>query len=176
MGSATRGSRSKRGPRSPPPARRCRARPWTGSTAGGSSSSLTTSTPTWRCSWTAACTSSRPGSGFPGSAAEATNYGPVAAGGTCFYWLHTHTADGIIHIESPVDRVYTLGEFFDEWHQPLSATQVGGVHGRITAFFNGKPWKQSVRSIPLLPHALIQFNIGEPAPPLMTINWTGTGL
>jgi hypothetical protein len=116
------------------------------------------------------------GIGIPGSAAEATSYGPVAAGGTCFYWLHTHTADGIIHIESPVDRVYTLGEFFDEWNQPLSATQVGGVHGRITAFFNGKPWKQSVRSIPLLPHALIQFNIGAPAPPLMTINWTGTGL
>jgi hypothetical protein len=116
------------------------------------------------------------GIGIPGSVAEDTNYGPVAAGGKCFYWLHTHTADGIIHIESPVDRVYTLGDFFDEWHQPLSATQVGGVHGRISAFFNGKPWKQSVRSIPLLPHALIQFNIGEPAPPLMPINWNGTGL
>ncbi len=116
------------------------------------------------------------GIGIPGSAAESTNYGPVAAGGKCFYWLHTHTADGVIHIESPTERVYTLGEFFDEWHQPLSATRVGGVHGRITAFFDGKPWKQSLRSIPLLPHALIQFNIGEPAPPLVTINWNGTGL
>jgi hypothetical protein len=116
------------------------------------------------------------GIGIPGSVAESTQYGPVAAGGKCFYWLHTHTADGVIHIESPTDRVYTLGDFFDEWNQPLSATQVGGVHGHIAAFFNGKPWTHSLRSIPLLPHALIQFNIGEPAPPLMAISWKGTGL
>jgi hypothetical protein len=116
------------------------------------------------------------GIGIPGSAAEPTNYGPVAAGGKCIYWLHTHTVDGVIHIESPTTRVYTLGDFFDEWNQPLSATQVGDVHGRISAFLNGEPWKRSLRSIPLLPHALIQFDIGEPAPPLMTINWKGTGL
>jgi hypothetical protein len=116
------------------------------------------------------------GIGIPGSVAESTNYGPVAAGGKCFYWLHTHTADGVIHIESPTSRVYTLGDFFDEWHQPLSATEVGAVHGRISAFFDGKPWKRDLRSIPLLPHALIQLNIGEPTPPLMTVNWTGTGL
>ena len=116
------------------------------------------------------------GIGIPGSVAEATQYGPVAAGGKCFYWLHTHTADGVIHIESPTDRVYTLGDFFDEWNQPLSASQVGNVHGRISAFFNGKPWSKDLRSIPLLPHALIQFNIGEPTPPLMTVKWAGTGL
>jgi hypothetical protein len=30
-----------------------------------------------------------------------------------FTWLHTHAADDIIHTESPVNRTYTLGEFFD---------------------------------------------------------------
>jgi hypothetical protein len=116
------------------------------------------------------------GIGIPGSVAEQTNEGPVALGGHCFYWLHTHTSDGVIHVESPTQRIYTLGNFFDEWHQPLTATRVGHVHGRITAFFNGKLWKQSLRAIPLIPHALIQFNIGEPAAPLMSINWSGTGL
>jgi hypothetical protein len=29
--------------------------------------------------------------------------------------LHTHTADGMIHIESKVVRNYTLGEFLDIW-------------------------------------------------------------
>ena len=82
----------------------------------------------------------------------------------------------MIHVESPTQRVYTLGNFFDEWHQPLSASQVGGVHGKITAFFNGRLWKKSLRDIPLLPHALIQFDIGQPAPPLMTVNWSQTGL
>ncbi len=35
--------------------------------------------------------------------------------GGCFYWLHTHTEDGIIHIESPVQRTFTLGHFFAIW-------------------------------------------------------------
>jgi hypothetical protein len=116
------------------------------------------------------------GIGIPGSQAENTTEGPVAAGGQCIYWLHTHTNDGIIHVESPTQRIYTLGNFFDEWHQPLTSTQVAGVHGKITAFLNGKPWKKSLLAIPLLPHALIQFDIGEPAPPLMSVNWSRTGL
>jgi hypothetical protein len=116
------------------------------------------------------------GIGIPGSQMVQTSEGPVAAGGHCFYWLHTHTSDGIIHIESPTQRIYTLGEFFNEWHQPLSADQVGNVHGKITAFVNGKLWTKDLRSIPLVPHAVIQFNIGEPTPPLQTVSWAGTGL
>src|SRR5215216_2363057 len=30
----------------------------------------------------------------------------------CIYWLHTHDDTGVIHIESPEDRNFTLGEFF----------------------------------------------------------------
>lgn len=116
------------------------------------------------------------GIGIPGSVTQQTNQGPVAAGGHCIYWLHTHTADGIIHIESPTARVYTLGNFFDEWHQPLSATRVAALHGPITAFVNGRLWKRSLRDIPLLPHGLIQLNIGSPAAPLMSVNWSQTGL
>ena len=117
-----------------------------------------------------------PGIGIPGSKAEQTTQGPVAAGGQCIYWLHTHTSDGVIHVESPTQRVYTLGNFFDEWHQPLTANQVGTVHGKITAFINGQLWKKTLRDIPLLPHALIQLDIGQPAPPLVTVNWSNTGL
>ena len=61
------------------------------------------------------------GIGIPGSSTVQTSEGPVATGGHCFYWLHTHTSDGVIHIESPTQRIYTLGQFFDEWHQPLTA-------------------------------------------------------
>ena len=72
----------------------------------------------------------------------------MAAGGQCIYWLHTHTSDGVIHIESPTQRVYTLGDFFDEWHQPLSANQVANVSGHIKAVLNGKAWTHSLRDIP----------------------------
>ena len=92
------------------------------------------------------------GIGIPGSQTEQTTEGPVAAGGQCIYWLHTHTSDGVIHIESPTQRIYTLGDFFDEWHQPLSATQVGQVKGKVNALVNGKPWTKSLRAIPLDPH------------------------
>jgi hypothetical protein len=33
--------------------------------------------------------------------------------GKCFYWLHTHDESGVVHIESPVTRNFTLGQFFD---------------------------------------------------------------
>jgi hypothetical protein len=116
------------------------------------------------------------GIGIPGSVTQQTTEGPVAAGGQCFYWLHTHTSDGVIHIESPTPRIYTLGNFFDEWHQPLTATRVGTVRGRMTVFVNGKPWKQSVRDIPLLPHTQIQLDVGNPKPAPLRISWAGTGL
>jgi hypothetical protein len=116
------------------------------------------------------------GVGIPGSKAVNTNQGPIASGGSCIYWLHTHTTDGVIHIESPSKKIYTLGNFFDEWHQPLSAKQVGTLSGSIAAFVNGKPWKKDPRDIPLLPHEDIQLEIGEPAPPIVAINWSQTQL
>jgi hypothetical protein len=116
------------------------------------------------------------GVGIPGSKAVDTNQGPIASGGSCIYWLHTHTTDGVIHIESPSKAIYTLGDFFDIWQQPLSGTQVGTLHGPITAFVNGKPWKKSPRDIKLLPHEDIQLEIGQPAPPIVTTDWSKTQL
>ena len=43
---------------------------------------------------------------------------------TCFYWLHTHDVTGIIHIESPVTRDFTLGQFFDIWSKKFSSDQI----------------------------------------------------
>jgi hypothetical protein len=116
------------------------------------------------------------GIGIPGSTTQQSSQGPVAAGGQCIYWLHTHAPDGVIHVESPTHRTYTLGNFFDEWHQPLSANQVGSAKGQVTAFFNGKPWIKSVRSIPLEPHAVIQLSVGTPVVPFKAISWSQTQL
>jgi hypothetical protein len=38
----------------------------------------------------------------------------------CIYWLHTHDESGIIHIESPIKRDFTLGQFFDLWKKKLN--------------------------------------------------------
>ena len=98
--------------------------------------------------------------GMVGPVAEQTPYGPFYGAQQCYYWLHTHASDGIIHIESPTARVYTLGNFFDEWNQPLSGTQVAGDKGKVTAFVNDKPWTKSPRDIPLVPHESIQLDVG----------------
>lgn len=42
----------------------------------------------------------------------------------CFYWLHTHDVTGIIHIESPVNRNFTLGQFFDVWDKKFGNGQI----------------------------------------------------
>ena len=43
---------------------------------------------------------------------------PTSVGRTayCYYWLHMHTGEpGIIHVEAPNDRAFTLGDFFRVW-------------------------------------------------------------
>ena len=112
--------------------------------------------------------------GMVGPVAEQTPYGPFYGAQQCYYWLHTHASDGVIHIESPSVRVYTLGNFFDEWNQPLSRTEVAAAKGTVTAFLNDKPWTQSPTAIPLLPHASIQLDVGSPVVPPHEISWAGT--
>jgi hypothetical protein len=102
------------------------------------------------------------GIGIPGAQGQNTSTGTFIGSGTCFYWLHTHAADGVIHIESPVQRTYTLGEFFNEWGQPLSATKVGPATGKVTAIYNGHVYLGNPADIPLTKHAQIQLEVGSP--------------
>jgi len=116
------------------------------------------------------------GIGIPGAVAQQTSAGPFVDSGTCFYWLHTHAADGIVHIESPVQRTFTLGEFFDEWGQPLSASQVGPAKGKVSVIVNGKVWKGDPRNAPLGSRENLQLEVGTPLVAPETINWPVTGL
>lgn len=45
---------------------------------------------------------------------------------TCFYPLHTHDANGTLHIEPLNNDRITLGQFFKIWGQPLTRTNVAG--------------------------------------------------
>jgi hypothetical protein len=100
--------------------------------------------------------------GIPGAQAQSTPQGLAIGSGTCFYWLHTHAADGIIHIESPIQRTYTLGDLFDEWGQRLGPDQLGPVTGPVTALYNGQVYQGNPRDIPLTAHAQIQLEAGQP--------------
>jgi hypothetical protein len=88
--------------------------------------------------------------------------GPFAASGGGFSWLHTHASDGIIHVESPVQRTFTLGNLFDVWGQPLGPGRVGPAAGPVTVFFDGRRYLGDPRAVPLLAHAQIQLDVGRP--------------
>jgi hypothetical protein len=118
------------------------------------------------------------GVGIPGAQPEQTASGPYVAGGSCFYWLHTHANDGIIHIESPsTTQTFTLGQFFDEWGIPLSSTQVGSATGKVTVFFTSpghqtKLYTGDPRELPLGDHYEIQLVVGTPiVAPVKVTNW-----
>jgi len=82
--------------------------------------------------------------------------------GQGIYWLHTHDATGIIHVESPDDRRYTLGNFFDIWGQPLTLHEVAGLKGVVRAFVDGKRYSGDPRAIVLGPHTQITLEVGSP--------------
>jgi len=90
---------------------------------------------------------------------------PYVLGGSCIYWLHSHTQDGVIHIESPTQQTYTLGQYFDIWKEPLGPRQVGPVQGVVYAYVNGQRYGGDPRDIPLTPHAVIQLDVGTDTAP-----------
>jgi hypothetical protein len=94
-------------------------------------------------------------------------------GGNCFSWLSTHYEDGIIHTESPVQRTFVLGEFFDLWGQPLSRHRVGPAKGAVTAIVDRKVWTGDPRAIPLHRHAQIQLEVGRPLVAPQSIQFPG---
>ncbi|WP_152999448.1 hypothetical protein [Curtobacterium citreum] len=63
--------------------------------------------------------------------------------------LHTHDTSGILHVESPERRTFTLGQFFDEWDVSLGAGHVGGLRGELTAWVDGHRYLGNPRSIAL---------------------------
>jgi hypothetical protein len=91
-----------------------------------------------------------------------TAHGLYAAGGNCFSFLHTHAADGIIHVEAPKLQTFTLGQFFAVWGVKLSRAAVGSHKGKVTAFYNGKVWARDPAAIPLTAAAQIQIDVGTP--------------
>jgi hypothetical protein len=80
--------------------------------------------------------------------------------------LHTHNATGVIHIESPVKRTFTLGEFFTEWDVSLSPDNVGGLHvgdgEALRIFVNGTQVTANPVAVIINAHDEIALIYGNP--------------
>ncbi len=87
----------------------------------------------------------------------------------CIYWLHTHDASGIIHVEAPSQGQFTLGQFFSIWGEALSSTalldRLTDTGHQIQAFENGQPFAGDPATIPLESHTSIVVEYGPPFPP-----------
>jgi hypothetical protein len=86
----------------------------------------------------------------------------------CLYWVHTHTPDGVIHIEAPQFRPFTLGDFFAVWGEPLSRTQAASARAAkgqaLRVWVNGTRYTGDPRTIPLAAHTDIVIETGPPYP------------
>lgn len=94
----------------------------------------------------------------------------------CLYWLHVHSDDGVVHVESPYKHTFALGQFFDIWQQPLGPDQVGPATGTVVAWENGRRFPGNPRDIPLLDHAVIQLDVGSPVVAFRPQQFHVTGL
>jgi hypothetical protein len=78
----------------------------------------------------------------------------------CFYWLHTHDASGIIHLEAPVTTPLTLGDFFAIWGEPLSRSNVAGFQGTVTAYVDSTRYDGDLSAIAIESHKQITLIVG----------------
>ena len=102
----------------------------------------------------------------------------IPPGKQCLYWLHTHTPDGVIHIEAPLARTFTLGDFFKIWGQPLSRTVAATARSdkgtSLKVWLDGKPYTRDPSTIPLAAHTDVVIEAGPPYPkPPRFTDWKG---
>jgi hypothetical protein len=93
---------------------------------------------------------------------------------TAITQVHTHDTSGVIHVESPTRRSFTLGEFFGEWGVWVSANRVGDEHGKVNWWLNGKKQTGNPANLDLKAHQVIVIAIGKRPPTIRkTYQWNG---
>lgn len=86
----------------------------------------------------------------------------------CLYWLHTHDASGLLHMEAPSAQGFTLGQFFDIWGYPLTSAKVVNIpvsDGKLWVYVDGRPYTGDMRAIRLQRHTQVVIEIGKQVPP-----------
>jgi hypothetical protein len=74
--------------------------------------------------------------------------------------LHTHDASGIIHVESPTQQPFTLGQFFCEWGVKLTSSCIGRYRGPVSLWVNGTRVPGDPSRLMLAQHQEIVLAVG----------------
>ena len=101
----------------------------------------------------------------------------IAPDSSCLYWLHTHSSDGVVHIEAPAGSSLTLGTFLDIWGSHFAQLGYPGQLSNPTSwqvYVNGKLFTGNLRTVPLQSHALITLAYNSPGvKPDTSFEWNG---
>lgn len=80
--------------------------------------------------------------------------------------LHTHDTTGVVHIESPVDATFTLGQLFTEWDVKLTADTIGGLTAdsakTLRWWVNGQPQSGNPADLTFEAHQILVLAYGSP--------------
>ncbi|MEO8064552.1 MAG: hypothetical protein ABI821_17585 [Pseudomonadota bacterium] len=96
----------------------------------------------------------------------------------CFYTLHTHDSSGKLHIEAATPAMFTLGDLFKIWGQPLAADNVAGLVGKPIVVYvtdqNGVVVQATGdwNDLELLSHREITIQVGTPIAEVPNFTWT----
>ncbi|HKU68769.1 MAG TPA: hypothetical protein VJP85_13410 [Candidatus Baltobacteraceae bacterium] len=100
--------------------------------------------------------------------------GGVVNAASCFYYLHTHDAAGIVHIEDPSTAsrtlsLHTLGQVFAIWGHSLSGWTIytsgqmyRGQKSQLVSKTTYTKYTGSPSSLPLYGHEVIWLESGSP--------------
>jgi hypothetical protein len=79
--------------------------------------------------------------------------------------IHTHSSDGVVHIESSTIADFTLGQFFDVWGVRFTPSCLGaycnGADAKLRVYQNGQEVTVPFRDVPLDDQSVIVVTYGS---------------
>jgi hypothetical protein len=91
--------------------------------------------------------------------------------------LHTHTPNGIVHVESARKLDFTLGQFFAEWGVFLNGRCVGAYCNGLKWYVNGVRQTGNPQKLVLKDHQQIAIVVGKPPKKIpATFAWGANGV
>ena len=91
--------------------------------------------------------------------------------------LHTHSADGIIHVESARKLDFTLGQFLAEWGVFLDGRCIGAYCNGLKWYVDGVRQAGNPQRLVLKEHQEIAIVVGKPPKKIpATFAWTANGI
>jgi len=99
----------------------------------------------------------------------------IPADQSCFYWMHTHDASGVIHLETPKQDGYTLGTFLNLWGNQFPELQYPSqldLTNGWQVYVDGKLYAGDFHKIQFNSHMLITMAYQSPGiTPDTVYNW-----